>query len=162
MDIQIQAKKIYVSVIKGSRLLYICMLFLFVAGCATTSTESDTTAKADRISIEEQWGVRIESLRTASAGNLIDFRYRIIDPDKALPLVDRRNKAYLIDEASGASLEVPNTAKIGPLRQTVRYGKPKEDRIYFVLFGNPGEFIKPGNRVTVVIGDFRVENLIVE
>jgi len=112
--------------------------------------------------MEEQWGVRVESIRSTAAGNMIDFRYRILDADKALPLVDRRIKAYLIDEASGASLTVPNTAKVGPLRQTVKYGKPKEDRIYLVIFGNPGKFVKPGNKVTVVIGDFRAENLILE
>jgi hypothetical protein len=30
------------------------------------------------------------------------------------------------------------------------------------MFGNPGKFVKQGNKVAVVIGDFRVENLVVE
>jgi hypothetical protein len=150
------------TALRGITLACTCMVLLFVSGCATTARDRDTAAKAEEITMEEQWGVRIESIRTSAAGNLLDFRYRIIDPDKALPLVERKNKPYLIDQESGKTLGVPSGAKIGPLRQTVRYGKPKEDRIYFVLFGNPGGFVKPGNKVTVVIGDFRIENLVVE
>jgi len=31
-----------------------------------------------------------------------------------------------------------------------------------VLFANPQKHIKPGHRVTVVIGDYRAESLVVE
>jgi len=128
---------------------------------ATTNVAAGKNVIQQKLAIEEQWGVTIESLRTSANGHLLDFRYRIKDPDKAMPLVDRRNKAYLVDQASGKVLEVPNTAKVGPLRATVRYGKPKQDRVYFVLFGNPG-LIKAGDQVTVVIGDFRAENIVVQ
>ena len=40
--------------------------------------------------------------------------------------------------------------------------KLTKGRIYFVLFGNQGQRIKSGSKVTVVIGEFRAENLIVE
>ena len=150
------------SGLKGITLASTCIALLFTSGCATLSREKDTAAQAEEISIEEKWGVRIESIRTSAAGNLLDFRYRIIDPDKALPLVERTNKPYLIDQESGKTLSVPSGAKVGPLRQTVKYGKPKEDRVYFVLFGNPGGFVKPGKKVTIVIGDFRVKDLVVE
>jgi hypothetical protein len=139
-----------------------CLCLIFITGpLGATPGEEQPAAQEQKMSIEEQWGVKIESLRTSGAGNLLDFRYRIIDPEKASHLVDRRNKAYMIDQSSGKVLSVPTTAKVGPMRQTVRYGLPKKDRVYFVLFGNP-HLIKPGDKVTVVIGEFRVENLIVE
>jgi hypothetical protein len=128
---------------------------------ADTPESAPSVDQQKKMSIEEQWGVRVESLRISAAGNLLDFRYRIIDPEKASYLVDRRNKAYMIDQESGKVLSVPTTGKVGPLRQTVRYGLPKKDRIYFILFGNH-HIIKPGNKVTVVIGDFRAENIVVE
>ncbi len=137
-----------------------CIILLLISACATIK-DREASEKKD-INIEEQWGVQVESIRTSAAGGLLGFRCRALDSDKALPLVERKYKPYLIDQASGKKLGVPNTAKVGPLRQTVRYGKPKEDRIYFVLFGNPGGFIKPGDKVSVVIGDFKVENLVVE
>jgi hypothetical protein len=37
-----------------------------------------------------------------------------------------------------------------------------EQRTYFALFANPGRQIEAGDKVTVVIGDFRAEDLIVE
>jgi len=145
-------------------IIQIIATITLLLGCATPSNDThlQTTGKTVKESLEEKWGIRIESLRLSAAGNLLDFRYRIIDEDRALPLVDRNNKAYLIDEESGKTLSVPSGAKVGPLRQTMRYGKPEEGRIYFVLFANPGGFVKPGNRVTVVIGEFSAENLVVE
>ena len=111
--------------------------------------------------VSAEWGIEIVAVRTTAAGMMIDFRYRVIDPDKALIFLDRTVDAYLVDQASGRALEVP-TGKIGPLRQTNRAGKPKAGRIYFMLFSNPGRMIEPGSEVTLVIGDFRAEDLIVE
>jgi hypothetical protein len=100
-----------------------CLCMIFMTGAlSSTSKDAPPDEQEQKMSIEEQWGVKIESLRTSAAGNLLDFRYRIIDPEKASYLVDRRNKAYMIDQASGRVLSVPTTAKVGPLRQTVRYG----------------------------------------
>ena len=139
-----------------------CLCMIFMTGSlARTQEEAPAAEQQVKMNIEEQWGVKIESLRTSAAGNLLDFRFRIIDPEKASYLVDRRNKAYMIDQASGKVLSVPTTAKVGPMRQTVRYGLPKKDRIYFILFGN-SHLIKPGDKATVVIGDFKAENIVVE
>lgn len=90
---------------------------------------------------------------------MLDFRYRVLDPEKAMPLFDRKIKPYLVDEATGAMFVVPEPPKVGALRTT---RKPVPDRNYFIMFANPGKFVKPGNKVTIVIGDFRAENLIVQ
>lgn len=153
------------NLLAGLRVAAIALLgaaVLVSAGCATAPKGDAGSAKPETASIEERWGVKIESIRTSAAGNLVDFRYRVLDPEKAVPLVDRTNKAYLVDQATGAALAVPDTAKVGPLRATEKFGNPKEGRVYFVLFGNPGGIVKPGSRVTVVIGDFQAENLVVE
>jgi len=148
------------QIIRISAVLLLCMTFSNGV-LANTSEGAPGADQQKKMGLEEQWGVKIESLRISAAGNLLDFRYRIIDPEKASHLVDRRNKAYMIEQASGKVLSVPTTAKVGPLRQTVRYGLPQKDKIYFILFGNP-HVIKPGDKVTVVIGDFRAENIVVE
>jgi hypothetical protein len=144
--------------------MVIAAAMAMLPGCTTPShdTHLRTNVETARESLERQWGIRIESLRLSAAGNLLDFRYRILDPERALPLVDRRNEAYLIDQESGTTLSVPSGSKVGPLRQTVRYGKPKQDRIYFVLFANPGRLVKAGSKVTVVIGEFTAGNLVVQ
>ena len=39
---------------------------------------------------------------------------------------------------------------------------PQEGKIYWMFFGNAGYLVKAGDIVTVVIGEFMVENLVVE
>ena len=162
MKIKFFSRTTYRSGFKLVLLVGLGTVFLLSVGCNAKAKNIAATIEQKNINMEEEWGVKVESLRISGAGNLVDFRYRIKDPDKAIPLVDRKNKPYLIDLASGKVIAVPNTAKVGPLRQTVRYGKPKDERVYFVLFGNPGGLVQPGDQVTVVIGDFRAENLVVE
>lgn len=110
--------------------------------------------------MREQWGIEISSVRLSAGGYIIDFRYKVFDPVKAKALAARENKPYLIDQASGYKLLVPNTPKLGPLRQTTK--KLKKGTIYFALFANPGRLVKSGSKVTVVIGEFRVENIEVQ
>jgi hypothetical protein len=148
------------TLLKISAVILFCLTCMTVTYASTPET-SPAPVQQKKMTLEEQWGVKFESLRISANGNLLDFRYRILDPEKASYLVDRRNKAYMIDQSSGKVLSVPTTAKVGPLRQTVRYGLPKKDKIYFILFGNHG-LIKPGDKVSVVIGDFKLENLTVE
>ncbi len=109
--------------------------------------------------IEESWGVQIEGIHLSAGGYLLDFRYCVLDPEKARPILDRSARPFLVDEASGRTLIVPDPPKVGPLRPR---GEPVEGKSYFVLFGNPGKFIKAGSKVTVVIGDFRAPALTVE
>ncbi len=124
----------------------------------TETLEQEIPAHA-QTSAEEEWGLRIVAVRLTGAGNLVDFRYRVIDPGKVSPLLDRHAKPYLIDQASGIKLSVPNMPKVGSLRAK---GKPETDRIYFILFGNSRGLVKKGSKVTVVVGDFKAEDLVVE
>lgn len=113
-----------------------------------------------RTSSPSAWGIEVVALRRSAGGTMLDFRYRVTDAERARPILDRKAKAYLIDKASGRRLGVPDTPKVGPLRQTSR--QPIVGRTYFVMFGNPGRLMKAGDRATVVIGDFRAEDLVVE
>lgn len=106
-------------------------------------------------------GIRMEGLRLSAAGYMLDFRYRVVDPDKAAALLDRKVRPYLLDEVSGAQLGVPDTAKLGQLRTTGR-NKVVPDQDYFILFANPGRYVQAGTRMTLVMGDVRIENLTVE
>jgi len=143
------------------------LLFLFFAGAILTVgqgaypeiQEKQTESSKEPEGIEEKWGVKIIGIRLTANGYMLDFRYRVIDPEKALPLFDRKAKPYLIDQVSGAKFLVPNPPKVGALRST---RKPEANRNYFMFFGNPGGYVKKGNKVTIVIGNFKAENLVVE
>jgi hypothetical protein len=85
----------------------------------------------------------------------------VTDVQKALPLFDSRVKPYLESEQSRVKLAVPSGAKVGALRTTNRGRNIKPDKIYTIMFANPGFHVKPGQKVSVVIGDFKVEHLTV-
>ena len=135
-----------------------------LTGCGTLHSKSNPAPQVvpEPPGIEETWGIEIQGIRYTAGGYMLDFRYRIKDPEKAAYILDRRNKAYLIDQSTGARFAVPAPAKVGPLRQTTRTGKPIANRTYFIFFANPGQYIKPGSKVSVVIGDIKIENLTVE
>jgi hypothetical protein len=144
-----------------ARAIFLAVM-LAAAVCATESSEPKKQPEASAPSsedLEQKWGIKITSLQLSANGFVVDFRYKVLDPEKAVSLGKRENKPLLIDQATGAKFRVPTTPKIGPLRQTAV--RPTAGKIYFMLFAT-GKFVKPGNKVTVVIGDFRAENLIVE
>jgi len=126
---------------------------------ASAEQSSTDDASTDQASIGEKWGIEITSLRLTSNDHMLDYRYRVLDADKATDLFKRQIKPYLIHQETGQVMAVPETAKLGPLRNS---NIPQEGKIYWMFFGNAGQLIQPGDKVTVVIGDFRAENLVVE
>jgi hypothetical protein len=116
-------------------------------------------AAAEARKLAEQWGIEVTSIRLSANDHMIDYRYRVLDAGKATDLFKRQIKPNLIHQSTEKVLSVPETAKLGPLRNS---NMPQEGRIYWMFFGNAGKLVKAGDKVTVVIGDFRVENLVVE
>ena len=89
-------------------MLFFVLAALTLIGCASApETEAETQA-----SMYKEWGIGIVSVRTTAAGNMIDFRYRVLDAEKAAMLFNRDAKPYLIHQESGKVLEVPVTAKV--------------------------------------------------
>ena len=64
-----------------------------------------------------------------------------------------------MDSQAGVSLVVPAMEKIGQLRQSA---PPEEGKSYWMAFSNKGRKVKRGDRVSVVIGEFRAEGLSVD
>jgi hypothetical protein len=116
-------------------------------------------SEPEPVNLGRQWGIEVTSIRLTANDHMIDFRYRVLDPEKAKELFVRQNKPALIHQETGKVLAVPETAKVGPLRNS---DTPKQGKIYWMFFGNAGSLVKAGDQVTVVIGDFRAENLTVE
>jgi hypothetical protein len=105
------------------------------------------------------WGIEDIKVKVVASGALVLFSYRAVDPSKAKVINDDKSTPLLIDEASHAALQIPVLEQIGKLRQT---NTPVSGRAYSMLFSNRGGYVKPGNRVSVVIGTFHLEGLIVQ
>jgi hypothetical protein len=131
-------------------------------GCATNHEALDDAVASKHATgdIGEEWGIEIVAVRLSAGSYILDFRYRIVDTGKAAPLLDRNVHPYLIDQNSGSRMYVPVSSKLGPMRQTPK--NPVAGKTYFIFFANAGGTVQPGDKVTVVIGDFRAEDLVVE
>jgi hypothetical protein len=142
-------------------LLLLAGFLFFGTGCAGREPAPPAPEKEARRfpAVEEQWGIRPLTLRLTGADHFLDFRYRILDPEKASGMMGRDQKAYLIHETSGTRLPVPIT-KLGPLKGSSQ--NPKPDRVYAVLFNNLGKVAGGGDPVTIVIGKMRLEGMSVE
>jgi hypothetical protein len=105
------------------------------------------------------WGVDSLTVRSVESGELIRFNYRILDAIKAQALNDKKSEPFLVDERAGVKLVVPSLEKVGQLRQS---STPEAGKVYWMAFSNKGGMVKRGDQVTVVIGKFRADGLIVE
>lgn len=109
--------------------------------------------------MRRQWGVEVVFVRQTSAGYMLEFRYKVLDPEKAMPLFERQAKPVLTHVESGARMIVPTPAKTGALRNS---NAPLEGHTYWMFFANPGKFVDQGDVVSIEIGDFVAEGLVVE
>ncbi len=105
------------------------------------------------------WGVDKLKVSQTASGNLIRFSYRVVEPALAKALGDNKATPRMYGLRSRAVLEVPVMDKIGQLRQTNTVETGKE---YWMVFSNKGNLIKPGDRVSVLIGSFHADGLMVE
>jgi len=105
------------------------------------------------------WGIDSLAAKSAESGEVIRFSYRVLDPAKAKTLNDKMLEPYLLDERARVRLVIPALEKVGKLRQT---SPPEAGKAYWMVFSNKGRLVKPGDRVNVVIGNFRANGLLVQ
>ncbi len=141
-----------------------CLAILTILGpasadyCLTTGLAEAQSKKASVPDPEKNFGIEIVSLRTTAGGQMLDLRFQVTDPQKAKALLDKNQKAYLLDGKTGKTLPVPVT-KAGAMRQTTL--NPEAGRLYFMLFSNPGGMVREGGRVSLLVGDFRKDGIVV-
>ena len=105
------------------------------------------------------YGIDQMSVSLTESGQLVKFSYRVMDARLAKPLQDRAANPNLLDEAAHAVLVIPTMEKVGPLRQSMA---AEDGKSYWMTFSNKGNLVKPGHRVSVVIGAVRIDGLIVQ
>jgi hypothetical protein len=101
-----------------------------------------------------RYGIHFDLLAVTAAGGLVELRYQVVDPDKAAPLVhDPDLSPALVVEKTGATLVMQSPPH--------RHGTDLElGGTYFFLLANTRSAIDKGDRVTVIIGDARLEHVV--
>jgi len=138
-------------------------LVLQAGGCSTMPSDPGASGAGSQVTgVEDVYGIRVEGLRLTAAGSMLDFRYRVLDAQKAAAILDGKFKPYLLDETRGARLGVPDTPVLGRIRQTSRNNKVLTDHTYFIMFGNPGKALQSGDKVTLLLGQVKITDLTVQ
>ena len=131
---------------------------------AATSTpyrnQPDRIAKREAAYYEAVWGIEVPSVKAVESGVILRFNYRVLDPEKAKPLNDKKLNPLLVSPDKGIQLVVPSMEKVGQLRQAPH--ELEAGKSYWMAFSNSGRLLKPGDRVDIVIGNFHARGLLVE
>jgi len=121
--------------------------------------QSNRLPKAERNYYALVWGVDSLSVRYAESGQIIRFSYQVVDANKAKAMNDDNAEPYLYDYRAKVKLVIPKLEFMGQMRQTAT---PEKGKSYWMGFSNKGSPVKKGDRVSVEIGKFKIDGLVVE
>jgi hypothetical protein len=105
--------------------------------------------------LAEQSGVRLVRVAVTGAGGLLDLRYQVVDPSKAVAVHEAKTPPAIIDERTGLVL---NRLLMGH----AHHGQLKAAVSYYLIFENTGNWVRRGSEVTVLLGDAQVEHVVVK
>lgn len=131
------------------------------AAPASASPVRAKPAPAAPVYVSDEFGVEVLGVHLSAADFVIDVRYKVIDPARATPLLDRQVHPVLVDEKTGTRYYVPNPPIVGALRQTNRGAPIALNKVYFMMFANPDRRLKAGDAVALYLGDRRFGDLVV-
>ena len=103
---------------------------------------------------EEETGIRVLRIVRTAGGGVIDFQFQVVDPDKALVIHDEERPPMLLDVKSNQILANPfHDHADRELHTAVTYHQ---------LIMNGGGLLERGSKVTIAVGNSRLENLRVQ
>jgi hypothetical protein len=94
----------------------------------------------------------------AGSGSMLRVNFKVPAPKTTEWLPVDPKETYVVDEATGEKFFVLNLVRIGPAAQT---RLPKGGGASFMVIDNRHEHLKPGARITVVIGALKREHVTV-
>jgi hypothetical protein len=107
---------------------------------------------ATEAAVQEKFGIRITHIAVLADGGLIDFRFQVLDSDKAAVLFELESRPLLYVEATGKKVD---SLYHPPHGHNIFAGQSQ----YFIYNNHQGA-IRSGSPVAVVLGDLRLEHII--
>lgn len=110
--------------------------------------QQEITGQDDSAAIEAKYGIRIKRISVLAGGGAVEFRFLIVDPEKANEFMHEPEfMPSLIAEDSGYRIPAPQ----GTHRNMVyKFGVG-----YHIMYGNPGGVVKSGTPITIAFEDFQ-------
>jgi hypothetical protein len=103
---------------------------------------------------EEKWGIHISHIAVVADGGLLDFRFQVIDPDKAAPVMEVETRPHLYVEETGY--------EVSSLYHIMHNHDIPAGESHYLIYNNSNGAIKSGTSVSVVLGDMRLEHIIAQ
>ncbi len=122
------------------------LLIALLSGIAPAGASSDLKP------VEwSDWGIEPIHARVTANGYMIEFRYKVVDPEKAVILSDRKQFPYMLSMKSRAKLSVPYFPTVGFIKSNRRFLHP--GRNYSAMFSNEGTHLLRGDTVRIQVRD---------
>jgi len=103
---------------------------------------------------EEETGIRVVRIVLTGGGGIIDLQYQVVDPDKALIIHDADNPPMMLDEKSNFIFANPfHEHAAREVHTAVTYHE---------LIMNGSGFIQRGSKITLKVGESKLEHLVVK
>ena len=106
-------------------------------------------------SLEEKYGLRVNLVAVTGAGGFVDVRLKILNGEKAQPLLQGPDNFPSLFIDSNTILGAPKETK----EQEIRF---EDNGSLFIMFPNAGNAVKPGTRVRIMFGDIALEPMDVQ
>jgi len=135
---------------------------LLMTICMAVVCLNVTAAELKPIDFQEDWGIEPVHMRVSAAGYMIEFRYKVLDTEKALILSSRKIKEfpYLQALKSRAKLSVPFGTTVGFLKSNRKF--LKKGKNYTAMFSNQGQHLLRGDKVKIQIKNQLSQELTVQ
>jgi hypothetical protein len=116
----------------------------------------DGTTLVTADGLAARYGIDIKMVGVTAAGGLLDFRYQVVDPDKANAVIhDLDLYPVFIVEDTGETIAMRSLPH--------SHGTNLElGSSYYFLLPNANSAVHPGDPLTVVIGDARLEHVVAQ
>ena len=102
----------------------------------------------------EHSGVKITQVAVTGDGGLVDLRFTVVDANKAATLHDPATPPAVVDQRTGLVVK-------DLLMSHAHTARFKAGVTYYLVFNNPGNWVHRGDKVAVLLGNARVENVTV-
>ena len=133
-------------------IVLLCALAIWMIASQVTSGGS--RLQQDVAVFEEQTGIRVLRVAVTAGGGMVDLQYQVLDPDKSLIVHDDEDPPQLIDVATGRVVAIPfHDHSFRELHTAVTYHE---------IIMNGGGLLQRGSKVRLLIGDSKLQNLIVQ
>ena len=142
----------------------------------------EDTARANQggaAAMEGKWGIKVSGIGLTNGDSAVEVRYTVLAPEKTSLLTAANAEVYLIDQASGTTLPMvtgrpengastvaPSRSVRNMMRLAGMFPPPSSrlmaGNMYSVKIPNWDRILTSGATVALVVGNERVDNLVVK